>query len=50
MVNAEAERFNSGQPARGIIQGPEKTGALFRAVVPEDDRSGNELHIEVTQS
>lgn len=49
-VNAVAEGFSAGEPARGIVLALDKIGSLLRATVPGDDRSGNELPDEVTQS
>ena len=49
-VNAVAGGFSAGEPARGIALALDKIGTLLRATVPGEDRSGNELPDEVTQS
>jgi len=49
-VNAVAGGFAAGEPAHGITLALEKIGTLLRTTVPGDDKSGNELPDEVTQS
>jgi uncharacterized membrane protein len=49
-IDAVAEGFASGEPAQGLTLALDMIGTLLREKVPGDDRSGNELPDEVTQS
>jgi uncharacterized membrane protein len=49
-INTVAEGFSAGEPAQGLALALDMIGTLLREKVPGEDRSGNELPDEVTQS